>query len=227
MQKVSSNPTSLTVVGGNRVKSDHGTFRFNLGPGENGEFQEVVCIGMNDVTAGFGSYNLSEITEEYRDQAEGEEKEVPLPEKVGGSRVHLLLGIKNTNLDPVLIKILASGIAVYLSPFKDIYGSRLIFAGPHRSFTKSDDGLKTEMSNAVFFMREQVHESLWRDSEQRCFSITVNEKFGTTINPYPINEEDLMDCGGIIPEQFESLDDHEKLLDLLTGTDTMCKAHSN
>ena len=227
MQKVSSNPTSLTVVGGNRVKSDHGTFRFNLGPGENGEFQEVVCIGMNDVTAGFGSYNLSEITEEYRDQAEGEEKEVPLPEKVGGSRVHLLLEIKNTNLDPVLIKILASGIAVYLSPFKDIYGSRLIFAGPHRSFTKSDDGLKTEMSNAVFFMREQVHESLWRDSEQRCFSITVNEKFGTTINPYPINEEDLMDCGGIIPEQFESLDDHEKLLDLLTGTDTMCKAHSN
>ena len=58
LQKVSSNPTSLTVVGGNRVRSDHETFRFNLGPGENGEFHEVVCIGMNDVTAGFGSYNL-------------------------------------------------------------------------------------------------------------------------------------------------------------------------
>ena len=227
LQKVSSNPTSLTVVGGNKVKSDHGTYRFNLGPGENGEFHEVVCIGMNDVTAGFGSYNLSEITEEYRDQAGGEEKDVALPEKVGGSRVHLLLGIKNTNLDPVLIKILESGIAVYLSPFKDIYGSRLIFAGPHKSFTKSDDGLTNEMSNAVFFMREQVHERLRMDSEQRCFSITVNEKLGTTINPYPINEEDLMDCDGVIPEQFEeSLDVHDKLLDLLSGTDTMCKAHS-
>ena len=157
LQKVSSNPTSLTVVGGNRVKSDHGTFRFNLGPGENGEFHEVVCIGMKDVTAGFGSYDLSEITIENRDQAEEEEKDVALPEKVGGSRVHLLLGIKNTNLDPVFIKILALGIAVYLSPFKDIYGSRLIFAGLHKSFTKSDDGLKNEMSNAVFFMREQVH----------------------------------------------------------------------
>ena len=140
----------------------------------------------------------------------------------------MLLGIKNTNLDPVLIKILASGIAVYLSPFKDIYGSRLIFAGPHRSFTKSDDGLKNEMSNAVFFMREQIHESLRMGSEQRCFSITVNEKLGTTVNPYPINEEDLIDCGGVIPEQFEeSLDDHEKLLDLLTGTETMCKSHSD
>ena len=125
-----------------------------------------------------------------------------------------------------MIKILESGIAVYLSPFKDVYGSHLIFAGPHKSFTKSDDGSRNEMSNAVFFMREQVHERLRMDPEQRCFSITVNEKLGTTINPYPINEEDLIDCDGIIPEQFEeSLDDHDKLLDLLSGTDTMCKTH--
>ena len=112
LQRVSSNPTCLTVVGGNRVKSNHGTFRFNLGPGDNGEFHEVVCVGMSDVTAGFGSYDLSEIAEEYRNQAEGEKKNVVLPERVGGSRVHLLLGIKNTNLDPVLVKILPSGVAV-------------------------------------------------------------------------------------------------------------------
>ena len=74
LQLVSISPTSLTVVGGNRVRSNHGTFRFNLGPGDNREFHEIVCIGMNDVTAGFGSYNLSEISEEYRDQAEAAEK---------------------------------------------------------------------------------------------------------------------------------------------------------
>jgi len=39
-----------------------------------------------------------------------------------------LLGIKNTKMDPVLIKVLSSGIAVYMSLFKDVYGSRLIFA---------------------------------------------------------------------------------------------------
>ena len=145
LRRVSSNPTCLTVVGGNKVKSNHGTFRFNLGPGDNGEFHEVVCVGMSDVMASFGSYDLSEIAEEYRNQADEEDKNVVLPERVGGSRVHLLLGIKNTNLDPVLVKVLSSGIAVYLSPFKDIYGSRIKFAGPHRSFTKSDNGLKTEM----------------------------------------------------------------------------------
>ena len=74
--------------------------------------------------------------------------------KVGGSKVQLLLGIKNTKLDPVLIQILPSGVAVYRSLFKDVFGSRIIFGGPHKSFTKNDTGEK--MSNAVFFLNVQV-----------------------------------------------------------------------
>ena len=149
LQQVSNSSTSLTVVGGDKVNSDHGTFRFNLGPGDNEEFHEIECIGMSDVTAGFGSYDLSEISGEYRDQAEPAEKDIILPERVGGSKVQLLLGIKNTKLDPVLVKILPSGVAVYQSLFKDVFGSRMIFAGPHKSFTKDDNGGK--MLNAVFF----------------------------------------------------------------------------
>ena len=42
---------------------------------------------MDDVTGGFGSYDLSEICQEYRDQAEDEDKDEVLPEKVGGSKV--------------------------------------------------------------------------------------------------------------------------------------------
>ena len=72
----------------------------------------------------------------------------------------MLLGIKNTNLDPVLIKVLPSGIAVYLSPFEDIYGSRLIFAGPHKSFTKGNDGKHSEMLNVVFLIRERIFEEM-------------------------------------------------------------------
>ena len=182
---------------------------------------------MDDVTAGFGSYDLSEIAEEYRSQAEGSEKDVVLPKRVGGSRVHLLLRIKNTNLDPVLVKVLPSGIAVYLSPFKDIYGSRIIFAGPHKSFTRCDNGVKTEMSNAVFLVRDQIHERLDIESEMRCFFITKDKRLRITVNPYPINEEDVLDCNGEIPEQFEkSLDDHEKLLNLLEESNTLCSVHN-
>ncbi|MBZ5782037.1 hypothetical protein K8366_23975, partial [Klebsiella aerogenes] len=109
----------------------------------------------------------------------------------------------NTNLDPALIKILPSGIAVYLSPFKDIYGSRLIFAGPHSSFTKADDGLKTDMSNAVFLIREQIYEEMDAGYEDRCFSIKTDRRLGFTVNPHPINEDDILDSNGIVPEQFE------------------------
>ena len=187
----------------------------------------MVCVGMSDVTAGFGLYDLSKIAEEYKSQAKGAEKDVILPERVGGSRVHLLLGIKNTNLDPVLIKVLPTGNAVYLSPFKDIYGSRMIFAGPHKSFTKSDNGLKMEMTNAVFFMKDQIHETLEIEPEMRCFSIVTDKRFGTTINPYPINEDNILDCEGENLEQFEdSLDDHEKLLNLLEDSYSLCNVHT-
>ena len=46
---------------------------------------------------------------------------------MGGSEVHLLLEIKNTKLDPIWIKTLPSGVAVYQSVFKDIWGSDLKF----------------------------------------------------------------------------------------------------
>ena len=111
---------------------------------------------MKDVTAGFGSYNLSEITQEYREHADDGEKDEVLPEKVGGSRVQLLLGIKNTRLDPILLKILPSGIAVYRSPFKDVFGSRIIFGGPHKSFKNKSAEIMT--SNAVFLVQAAEHE---------------------------------------------------------------------
>ena len=151
LQKVSTTPNALTVVGGDKIYSDHGTFRFNLGSGDDDEYHEIVCIGMKDVTAGFGSYNLSEITREYREHTEPGEKDEVLPEKVGGSKVQLLLGIKNTRLDPVLLKILLSGVSVYRSPFKDVFGSRVIFGGPHKSFKNNPAG--GMMSNAVFFVQ--------------------------------------------------------------------------
>ena len=151
LQKISNSPNALTVVGGDKIYSDHGMFRFNLGPGDEDEYHEIVCIGMNDVTAGFGLYNLSEINREFREHAILEEKNEILLEKVGGSKVQLLLGIKNTKLDPVLLKILPSGIAVYRSPFKDVFGSRVIYGGPHRSFKNDPTGVMA--SNAVFLMQ--------------------------------------------------------------------------
>ena len=73
-----------------------------------------------------------------------------LPKTVGGTKVHLLLGIKNTRIQPVLIKVLPSGVGVYLSPFKDVWGSRVIFAGPSKVFTRANKDQQRESNHTVY-----------------------------------------------------------------------------
>ena len=105
---------------------------------------------MNELTTEFHKYNLEEINLEYLKYANDDERENILPKTVGGSKVHLLLGIKNTKMHPVLVKNLPSGVGVYLSPFKDVDGSRIMYAGPSKCFTWTDDDLNRESNHAVY-----------------------------------------------------------------------------
>ena len=227
LQLISSKPTALTVVGGKKIKTDYGTFRFNLGPGEDDKYHEIVCAGMDSVTAGFGKYDLSEICKEYRENAEPKDKDVILPPSAGGNQVQLLLGIKNTHLDPVLIKVLPSGVGVYLSPFKDVWGSRIIFAGPHHVFTQGNLGVRNEVSHAVFLLRDRMENDFREEEEIRPYSLTTDKVLGTTIHPYAFSEEDLLDAGGEVPEQFESkVESNLEQLQIMYEPDHYCSIHS-
>ena len=46
---ISSRPTSLTVVGGGNLKTEYGSYQFNLGPETGGENHEISCLGMDSV----------------------------------------------------------------------------------------------------------------------------------------------------------------------------------
>ena len=129
---------------------EYGSFCFNLGPGKDGKYHEITAIGMDKVTSGFGDYKLEEVIKEYTKFGQGEELEQVLPKTVGGTMVHLLLGIKNTRLQPILLKVLPSGVGVYLSPFKDVWGSRIIFAGSHKVFSKTNQEQLRDSNHAVY-----------------------------------------------------------------------------
>ena len=109
--KISEWPTSISVVGGGHIISSRSSYQFNLGPGANGEFFKMNCIGMDAVTTKFNEYDLTEIGKEYRKSLGSGQQDVILPTKIGGSKVHLLIGIKNANLNPVLEKVLESSLA--------------------------------------------------------------------------------------------------------------------
>ena len=110
--------------------TEYGNFRFNLGPREDKIYHKITAVGMRNV-----KYDLEEICQEFRSIANPTETSYILLKTVGGTKVHLLLGVKNTKIQPVLIRVLLSGVGVYLSPFKDMWGSRIIFAGLSKVFT--------------------------------------------------------------------------------------------
>ena len=56
-----------------------------MGLGENEKYHEIKTVRMENVTAGFGEYNLKDIAQEFRDSASLTELEYVLPETVGGT----------------------------------------------------------------------------------------------------------------------------------------------
>ena len=80
LQLISNKLVALGIIGGGSIRTEYGSFRFNLGSGEDGKFHEITAIGMEIFTGGFGEYGLKEIIKEYKKSASQEELEEILPE---------------------------------------------------------------------------------------------------------------------------------------------------
>ena len=83
LQMISDKTSAIRVVGGSEIKTEHGVYRFNLGPGEENVYHEIVAIGMSSVTSEFTKYDLSEICKKYKDEAADKESQTVLPEVIG------------------------------------------------------------------------------------------------------------------------------------------------
>ena len=75
-------------------------------------------------------------------------------QKRWGDKDSFTPGRKNTRIQPVLLRVLPSGVGVYLSPFKDVRGSRIIFAGPSKFFTQANKDQQRETIHAVYSVRK-------------------------------------------------------------------------
>ena len=131
-----------------------------------------------------------------------------LPQSVGGTKVHLLLGIKNTRIQPTLLKVLPSGVGVYLSSFKDIWGSRIIFAGPNKVFTKANKEQSRDLSHAVYAF-ESSEELDDNSGELKTREIRFDSigRIKTSLYSSPIEDDILQEMG------FEPGFELEKLVD--------------
>jgi len=108
------------------------------------------CQGINRITSSYPKYDLGPINKSVLKT--GKIRHVSLPEYIGGSRVRLLIGIKDTAIDPVSLFTLPCGLGVYKSQFKDKFKSRICYGGPSHLFSKVNREVNgSSQSFSIFF----------------------------------------------------------------------------
>ena len=212
LEVISQKSSTLKVVGGEDVSTEYGTYKLTLGSNKSGKYHEIVCHGMPQVTTSFNKYPLNEINQEVRSNTSIIGECEPLPAAVGGSVAHLLIGIKDVDLDPTHLATLTSGVGVYRSPFKDIYGSDICYAGPHPSFSKTNclsgnQATLASMSAHIQENRDSIYEAIMAEkSVSTDIHLATKRPLTTELNPSPLSSQDFIVLGCKVEEaQLEEL----------------------
>ena len=246
LRVMSQVPTTLKVVGGSELITDYGTYRLNLGPNADGKYHELTCHGMNSMAGPFPRLNLQEVNDEVRDHVTVGTSEV-LPEYVGGSMVHLLLGIRDASAQPIWLGTLPSGISVYRSPFTDIFGSNICYGGSHESFRTSKCDQSTNHAVLLINTLQEARDSMTCAKEtvelqfqdlpslskseittHVHYSVEIGDEIHTEIFPTPLTQKDFEDAGCtistkvLIEDQNLNHSDHDPVAD---QTDHWCSVY--
>lgn len=219
-------PASLGVAGAGRIWTDYGRYSVYLGPTPVGKYHQITAQGISHVTEPFPHYDLAEVNKELKNSGYLPKKGLTLPKYIGGQRVNLLVGIKDTELEPQCLFQLPSGIGVYKSLFTDKFNSNICFGGPHNIFTSINKKCLGNLNHInVFFTqmcnqyRNSIYPALTRAVEPELDEVyggvmyvkntspqyrLVTES-GLSVFPTPLTSSDFNELG--IPEVDETDED--------------------
>jgi hypothetical protein len=111
-QQISRNPVSFNVAGGGSISPNYGQFSALLGPDVNSDLHDLECQAVDTISSEFPTFRLKEVIAEAKAVVGGNHV---FPLEVGGGAVRLLIGIRSTQLAPVLKFTLPSGLCLYES----------------------------------------------------------------------------------------------------------------
>ena len=106
------------------------------------------------------------------------------------------------------MKVLPSGVVVYVSPFKDIWRSRIIFASPNKVFTRTIKEQLRDPNHAVYAF-ESSGELKYNSGDLKTREVRFNfiGRIKTSLYSSPIEDDILQEMG------FEPGFELEKLVD--------------
>ena len=229
---ISDKPQALSVVGGGLIQTEYGLYDLRIGDSTSGVYHQVSCLGMTDVTTSFPEYDLTKIIAEFHQSCPEADHSSPLPPCIRGSQVDILVGIRNTALIPTLITILPSGVGVFQSKLWDIYGSNIIFAGPHKSFS-TGNGRTRMVPNQTMFMLDHADDIYDQGEEQHSgelpkqihYSLPAYKELGMSMHPHALNQQDFTDAGCVIPEELVDKGDPGLFSTLMKTVNHFCSVH--
>ena len=149
------NPTNVVLAGGGSVSTEYGGYGFSIGPDPDGNYYDLSSQGITKVTNSFPKFDLTAINTELQSCTDPAIRQIvdTLPRQIGGTRAHLLVGIKSLALQPRLIHVLPSGLGIFRSPFKDKYGSDICYGGTHSTFSQGDGIHNIQSSITAYFTK--------------------------------------------------------------------------
>ena len=153
LKLLTKKPSKLSILSGGSVLPTYGSYKMLLGPTDSGKYHELATQGIKTITSKFPRYDLSDINSETLSTTDLP-SDTPLPPYVGGESIGILFGIKTPDLEPTLVYTLPSGIGLYKSPFKDIFGSHYCYGGPHKVFSEANQRVHGNVNHLNIYLSE-------------------------------------------------------------------------
>ena len=213
LKVVTQEPAAIGVVGGGRIWTEYGAYALRLGPTDSGHYHELTAQGIKEVTDTFPRYDLEEINHQVTETGQLQDGTV-LPDYIGGTPAQLLIGLKDTQLEPWCVFQLPNGLGVYKSILKDKFGSNYCYGGPDRLFTAINKRTGGNINHFRVYLTQLVNQykgspypmlsrALSQDLEDIGYGL---DQYKTTTPVYSYQ------CGGkntICPSSLTSIDFEE------------------
>ena len=214
---------AIGVVSGGKIWTEYGTYQMFLGPTPEGKYYELVAQGLKDITGTYPRYSLTEINKEAI-QFSSLQSGTIMPPYVGGEKVGLLIGLKNSDLEPVCIMNLPSGIGLYKSAFKDIFGSMYCYGGPHKAFSDINHRFHGNINHVTAYFTEMMNQYRYSPYSQLlsalkpdiidtghsmchykepCLPYNYELSSGNSVYPTPLNATDFKELGQEVEDERE------------------------
>lgn len=173
MSIIDTRPQSFRVAGGGIVSTNNPLYECTLGPDIKGNYHTFSLLGMEKISEKLPTVDLHEMGKEFKHhQSSSPLSKESLPVSIGGSDIKLIIGIRQSLIFPTLVMVLDSGLQVWRSQFQDIFGSSIIFAGPHWSIKNAYNSLNLSKIEEPFSSFFHTSYDVYRDMKMFVNPVT-------------------------------------------------------